>query len=103
MGASDIGQKGHFLGKKGTKYFTTPYSIIFLSVLHQNKALHNFHKRGQCLTARCIKSLDKGLHKVYFWTSLEGRLTKAKGGPFLHEVRLTLLDNNQVFNVLGTI
>ena len=24
-----------------------PYSIPFLSVLHQNKALHDFHKRGQ--------------------------------------------------------
>ena len=24
-----------------------PYSIPFLSVLHQNKAMHNFRKKGQ--------------------------------------------------------
>ena len=46
--ASDMGQKGHFFfKKKGTKQFTTPYSIPFLSVLHQNKALHNFDERGE--------------------------------------------------------
>ena len=32
--------------KKGNKNFTTPYLSPFLSVLHQNKALHNFHKGG---------------------------------------------------------
>ena len=37
-----------FFQKKGTKIFTTPYSIPFVRVLHENKALHNFHKRGQC-------------------------------------------------------
>ena len=43
----NIGQKVHyFLKKKSTKNFNSPYSIIFPSVLHQNKALHNFHKRG---------------------------------------------------------
>ena len=31
--------------KKGNKNFTTYYSIPFLSVLHQNKALYNFNKR----------------------------------------------------------
>ena len=40
-------KKGHFLWKKGTKNLTHPYSIPFLSVLHQNKALYNFHKKGQ--------------------------------------------------------
>ena len=30
----DIGQKGHFLEKKGTKNLTNPYSIPFLSALH---------------------------------------------------------------------
>ena len=34
--------------KKGTKNLPPPcYSIPFLSVLHQNKSLHNFCKRGQ--------------------------------------------------------
>ena len=28
-----------------------------LSVLHQNKTLHNFHERGQHLTAGCKKVL----------------------------------------------
>ena len=44
--ASHIGQKGHFFDKKSTINFTTPNSIPFISVLHQNKALCNFHKKG---------------------------------------------------------
>ena len=40
------------------KNFTSLYSFLFLSVLYQNKALHNFHKKGQHLTARHIKGLD---------------------------------------------
>ena len=32
--------------KKSTKNFITPYLLPFLSVLYQNKALHNFQKRG---------------------------------------------------------
>ena len=43
--------------KKGNKNFTTPYLSPFLSVLHQNKALHNFHKRGQPSIAGGIKFL----------------------------------------------
>ena len=35
-----------FFEKKGTKHFTIPSSIHFLIVLHQNKAMHNFHERG---------------------------------------------------------
>ena len=45
--------------KKRTKKFTIPYSISFLSALHQNKTLHNFHKRGQGLTVGCIKGLGQ--------------------------------------------
>ena len=37
-------KKGTFL-KKGLKNLT-PYPIPFLSVLHQNKALYNFRKKG---------------------------------------------------------
>ena len=40
-------KKGTFQ-KKGPQK-SHPYSIPFLNVLHQNKALHNFCKRGQCL------------------------------------------------------
>ena len=54
MAVFDIGQKGHFFMKKGhlfekkaPRILPSPYSIPFLSVLHQNKALYSFHKRGQ--------------------------------------------------------
>ena len=55
---SDIDQKGHFFWKYGHQKFHHPYSMPFLHVLHQNKALHNFHKTGQNPIAGCIKSLD---------------------------------------------
>ena len=59
--ASNIDQNGHFFFiKKQTKNLTTPYSIPFLSVLHQNKALHNFHKTGQRPTGvvACINEIE---------------------------------------------
>ena len=56
--ASDIGKKGH-------KKFHHPLFNPFLSVLHQNKALHNFHKMGQDPIARCINSLDK-VRPIFF-------------------------------------
>ena len=39
---SDIGKK------RAPKFHSPPppHSIAFLGVLHQNKTLHNFHKRG---------------------------------------------------------
>ena len=40
-------EKRHFFEKRPLKISPSPYSIPFLSVLHQNKALYNFHKRGQ--------------------------------------------------------
>ena len=47
MAASDIDQKRHFfLKKNGTKNFMNPHAIPFLSVLHQRKTCHNFHKKG---------------------------------------------------------
>ena len=46
------------------KNFTSLYSFLFLSVLYQNKALHNFHKKGQHLTARHIKGLDWGVQNL---------------------------------------
>ena len=51
---SNIGQKGFFfLELKGPKC-CQPLSIPFLSVLCQNKALHNLHKMGQCPIAEHI-------------------------------------------------
>ena len=32
-----------------------------IRVLHQNKALHNFHQGGKHLNVRCMKDLDQGL------------------------------------------
>ena len=46
-----------FFETTATKNFTTPYLIPLLSVLHQSKVLHNFHKRGQRPIARRIKGL----------------------------------------------
>ena len=40
-------KKEHFFEKRAPKIPLPPYSIPFLSVLHQNKALYNFRKRGQ--------------------------------------------------------
>ena len=44
--------------KKGTKNFTTPYPVSFLSILHQKKAFHNFHKREYFPIVGRIKGLD---------------------------------------------
>ena len=49
--ARNLGQRS-ILARKSTFFFEKrthprPYSIPFLSVLHQNKALHIFHIRGQ--------------------------------------------------------
>ena len=57
----DIGQKECFFEKKDPQKFTTPCSIPFLSVLHENKALHNFHEWGQRATTGCIEGPDEGL------------------------------------------
>ena len=62
----DIGQKGDFLWKKGTKKFTPPYSI---PLLHQNKALYNFCKRGQSSIVHNIED-NIGLEFVLQWLLL---------------------------------
>ena len=49
--------KRYFSWKNGTKSFNNPYSIPSLCVLHQNKFLHNFHKRRQHLIVGHIKGL----------------------------------------------
>ena len=59
----NLGQHS-ILAKKGIfkkympKKFTNHYSIRFLSVLHQNKILHNFCKRGKHSIFKLKKGLD---------------------------------------------
>ena len=51
--------------KKGhQKFHRLPYSIPFLSFLHQNKALYNFCKRGQRLIVECNIGLEYALPKL---------------------------------------
>ena len=47
--------------KKGPKNFNPFYSIPFLSVIHQNKALHIFFKRGQLSIVECNIDLEYAL------------------------------------------
>ena len=55
--ASGIGQKRYFFKKRALKIFLSLFNP-FLSILHQNKALHKFYKRGQRPIAVHIKCLD---------------------------------------------
>ena len=57
--------------KKNTKSFNTTYSIPFLSVLHQNKPFHNFHKRAVS-NWPCLGLKSKGKFKR---DALKGFLT----------------------------
>ena len=65
----DIGQKGHFFTIKGHFFWKKgpknppPYSTPFLSILHQNKALHNCCKRGQ----RSIVERTIGIEYALAW------------------------------------
>ena len=68
----NIGQHS-ILARKGTKNFTPfPYSVPFLSVLHQNKALYNFCKRGQC----SIVEYNIGLCPDSIWKWKESQIKK---------------------------
>ena len=58
-----------------------PNAILFLGVLHQNKALHNFHKKGQASMVECNIGLEYALNVIqgldlnfnlYFLTLLRG-------------------------------
>ena len=53
-----LAKKGTFWKKNATKTLPPHLKSPFLSVFHQNKALHNFHKRGQHSILRHIKGLD---------------------------------------------
>ena len=55
--------------KKGHQKFHHPLFNPFLSLLHQNKALHNFLKRGKCLITGHIIGLDQSLASPQAWQS----------------------------------
>ena len=61
MQRSTLAKKGTFFKKKGAHKFHHPLFNPFLSVLHQDKVLHNFCKRGQYSIVKCKKGPDKGL------------------------------------------
>ena len=53
-------EKGHLFEKRAP---TPPYSISFLNVLYQNKALHNFCKGGQLTIVEHNIGLEYALTK----------------------------------------
>ena len=56
-----LARKDTFYEKRAPKISPpspSPYSVSFLSVLHQNKALHNFCKRMECLIVEHNMSLE---------------------------------------------
>ena len=61
---SVLAKKGTFLKKRHQKFHPTSYSIPFLSVLHQNKVLYNFHKRGQHLIVEHNIGLEYALIRL---------------------------------------
>ena len=64
-GLENQGSIQSILGKKGTENFITTYSILFLSVLHQNKGLHDFQKLGQHPTVNRKKvQIIKACHNL---------------------------------------
>ena len=55
-------KKGYFFWKKGPqKVHPSPLFNSFLSVLHHNKALYNFHKKGQRPIVKCNIGLEYAL------------------------------------------
>ena len=57
-------EKRHFFEKGAQKISPPPYSITLISVLHENKALHNFCKRGQHWIVECNIGLEYALIRV---------------------------------------
>ena len=56
-------KKGIFFEKRVPEISHTPYSIPFLGVLHQNKALNNFQERGHHSIVKCNTGLEYALSK----------------------------------------
>ena len=53
-----------FLKKRIPEFYPCPYSIPILSVLHENKALHNFRQGGQHLIVEFNVGLEYALFVV---------------------------------------
>ena len=73
----------------------TSYLVPFVSVLHQNKALDNFHKRVRHPIARRIKGRDLGLQSYQTKSFCNKSLLSAKKNfelskPCLTETKLTI-------------
>ena len=66
-------EKRHFFEKGAQKISPPPYSITLISVLHENKALHNFCKRGQHSIVEC----NIGLEYALIW--VKNIMTTQKG------------------------
>ena len=67
---SILARKGTFFIKKGTFFEKrspkiSPYSILFLSVLHQNKTLYNFLKKRQLSIVECNIDLKYVLYRFF--------------------------------------
>ena len=82
MQRSILAKKVTFFKKKGAHEFHHPLFNPFLSVLHQDKVLHNFCKRGQYSIVKCKKGPDKGcvvkeLTLTLAMKTLTGLITKA--------------------------
>ena len=76
LGQRSILAKKALFWKKAPRNFTSPYSIPFLSVLHQSKVLHNFQKRGQ--------------HSIV--------KTQKRSNPY-EKINQCLTDINQIFKI----
>ena len=75
-----------FFEKKGPKIFTTPYSIPFLNVLHQNKVLYNFHKRRQHSIVKCKKVWISAALAKKPYISEDGYKLEIKKSTVYHKV-----------------
>ena len=82
---SSIGQNGHFFRKKAPKTLQTPYSVPFLIVLHQNKALYKFPQKGEVSHCRIYKRSRSGsVHDVWKKSKVEENQINDK---LLHQSR----------------
>ena len=61
---SILARKDTFLKRRAPQFYPLPYSIPFLSVLHRNKALYNFRKKGQRSIVERIIGLEYALLEV---------------------------------------
>ena len=84
-------KKDTFLNKKGTKNITTSYLIPFLSVLHQNKALYNFHKKRQHPTEK--------VQTRAWWSSLESHTQS----PFCSKIQPLQYGFGELKRILNTL